>query len=365
VIDLKREIQKNKVYTQAWNIFSKLIFSKSILDKQACFLIVVENEKHISNYIKIAKYLCIKLDIMDNISDIINLVYNWIWTYIVTKDFFSLDIESKNQFEYKNIFSIKKGYNIAISELTKKLNSLEIVFNEYQNPNTFFVSGDTLNFTDKSWQLVKISFWDNEIDEIFIWEQLLDNYTFWLNKSVWLLDSNRKISDGLLEIYKSRDIFTILDNIDFYSSFDDIFVNLKEYVVFSSLWNFDTSFSLGFNDLVIHNIDELKVILENKSILKYIFTKNKKTINNFLNLNNLDDVLVFETDLNNLKSLKNDNLVLICDDNISRIFIKKRIKRTLSENMDLLMQIKPGDYIVHIDHWVWVFREIVEKELWW
>ena len=57
MIDLKREIQKNKVYTQAWNIFSKLIFAKSILDKEACFLIVVENEKHISNYIKIAKYL--------------------------------------------------------------------------------------------------------------------------------------------------------------------------------------------------------------------------------------------------------------------------------------------------------------------
>jgi len=81
--------------------------------------------------------------------------------------------------------------------------------------------------------------------------------------------------------------------------------------------------------------------LENKNIAKYIFTKNKKTINNFLNLNNLDDVVVFETDLNNIKSLKNDKLVILSDDNISRIFIKKRVKRTLSENMDLLMQIKP------------------------
>ncbi|NCO31832.1 hypothetical protein GW891_03405 [bacterium] len=81
--------------------------------------------------------------------------------------------------------------------------------------------------------------------------------------------------------------------------------------------------------------------MENKNIAKYIFTKNKKTINNFLNLNNLDDVVVFETDLNNIKSLKNDKLVILSDDNISRIFIKKRVKRTLSENMDLLMQIKP------------------------
>jgi len=33
--------------------------------------------------------------------------------------------------------------------------------------------------------------------------------------------------------------------------------------------------------------------------------------------------------------------VIICDDNISRIFVKKRIKRSLSKNLDLMMQIKP------------------------
>jgi hypothetical protein len=32
--------------------------------------------------------------------------------------------------------------------------------------------------------------------------------------------------------------------------------------------------------------------------------------------------------------------LVICDDNISRIFVKKRIKKSLSENLDLLLQIK-------------------------
>ena len=31
--------------------------------------------------------------------------------------------------------------------------------------------------------------------------------------------------------------------------------------------------------------------------------------------------------------------------------------------MDLLLQIKPGDYVVHIDHWVGIFSEIVTKEI--
>jgi hypothetical protein len=54
--------------------------------------------------------------------------------------------------------------------------------------------------------------------------------------------------------------------------------------------------------------------------------------------------------LNNLKSFKTDKIYVICDDIISKIFIRRRLKRTFSENLDLLMQIKPGDFLVHIDH---------------
>jgi hypothetical protein len=44
--------------------------------------------------------------------------------------------------------------------------------------------------------------------------------------------------------------------------------------------------------------------------------------------------------LNNLKSFRSKKIVVIADDNISRIFIKKRIKRSLSKDLDLMMQIK-------------------------
>jgi len=51
--------------------------------------------------------------------------------------------------------------------------------------------------------------------------------------------------------------------------------------------------------------------LEDKKRKKYIITKNKKTIINFLNLNNLEDVIVLETTLNNIKSAKNDDFVIV------------------------------------------------------
>jgi hypothetical protein len=52
-------------------------------------------------------------------------------------------------------------------------------------------------------------------------------------------------------------------------------------------------------------------------------------------------VKVIETDLNTLKSFQTFDSFYICDDNISRIFIKKRINRKMGKKLDLLMQIKP------------------------
>jgi hypothetical protein len=57
-------------------------------------------------------------------------------------------------------------------------------------------------------------------------------------------------------------------------------------------------------------------------------------------LNNLENIEIYETTLINLKSFRTQKSIIITDDNLSRIFIKKRIKRSLSKNLDLLMQIK-------------------------
>jgi transcription-repair coupling factor (superfamily II helicase) len=35
---------------------------------------------------------------------------------------------------------------------------------------------------------------------------------------------------------------------------------------------------------------------------------------------------------------------------MAKIFIKRRVKKKLSEDIDLLLKIQSGDYIVHIDH---------------
>ena len=365
MIDLKCKVEKNKIYNNCWSVFSKLLLAKDLLNSEKNYLIIVENEKVLNNYLKISNFLWIKLDNFDNISDFINIGFNKIWKYIVTKDFFNLVSEDKEQFEYKNTFKLDKWQTIEIPELTQKLNSLGIKFNDHQNPYTFSINWDTLNYTDKSWQLIKISFWDNEVDDIFIWDTLVDNYVFWRNQNIISLEYSKNINEFIIDVIWNTDAFILLDWLDYYSHFDKILVNTTNYLGFSALWIWKENINLWFNDLIINNVDDFKAILDDKKINKFIITKNIKTINNFVDLNNITWVKVIESKLNNLKSFRTESDIFIWDDNISRIFIKKRVKRTLSENLDLLMQIKPWDYIVHIDHGVWKFKEIIEKELAW
>jgi hypothetical protein len=92
----------------------------------------------------------------------------------------------------------------------------------------------------------------------------------------------------------------------------------------------------------LDTIDDLKHLFENKQFSnKVVYTKNIKALKNFIDYNNFDDVKIIETNLNTLKSFQTFDSFYICDDNISRIFVKKRINRKMGKKLDLLMQIKP------------------------
>ena len=359
MIKLNLKIERNKHYINYWNIFSRLLLLKKELLKGDSFLIVVENNQTLNSYLKIAKYLSINLTTLSTISDFVNFYYNKNGQYIVSQEIFNIKTDKKDQFEYHNIIKVKKSDSIDISEVTQKLSNFWYSFSEHNNRNTFNVLWDILSITNNNEQTVKISFWWDTIDNISIWNDSFEEFCIWKNT--------------LLEIWSSFNthidipswVFVILDSLDFYSSYDKVVDKLDDFIIFNSISSNNKSIDLGITDLFLEKIDDLKNILEDKKIDKYIFTKNRKTIENFIDLNNLTQVCIYETSLNNLKSFKTKDACIITDDNISRIFVKKRIKRNLSKNLDLLMKIKPWDYIVHIDHGVWVFREISEKELNW
>ncbi len=356
MLDLNIKIEKNKHYINYGSVFSRLLLLKNELEVTNSFLIVVETEKFIKSYIKTAEYLGLELNYLKTIWDYVNLFLNEYWEYIVTKEIFHLKYDNIDQFKYHNILELKVWEKIAISEITEKLNKLNYSFSDYNNKNSFKILWDTLSITDNIWNIIKISFWEDEIDSISNWK---NSYFIWNNIDLEFQTKYNNIFDI------PENILVILDSLDFYSSYDKISKELTDFIIFNSLSDNEDYIDLGITDLYLEKIDDFKNILEEKWVKKYIFTKNKKTIHNFIELNNLSWVQIFETNLLNLKSFRTKKVIVITDDNISRIFVKKRIKRSLSKDLDLMMQIKEGDYIVHIDHGIWIFKEIVEKDLWW
>lgn len=130
----------------------------------------------------------------------------------------------------------------------------------------------------------------------------------------------------------------------------------------------DNSKDLWINILWIDSLEKLSEVLKNKENTIEIYTKNVKTITNFIEYNDIIwDIEIIETSgsVRYLESFLYNSTLYICDDILSNIFIKKRSKRSLSKNIDLLLEIKPWDYIVHIDHGIWLFRSIIIKDLSW
>lgn len=82
MLNFEVALEKNKNYIKTPNILAKLILLRKHLEDEHCIVIIAENEKAIQNYIKINHYLYEqkiihkKLTILDNTSQIVDIVYN-------------------------------------------------------------------------------------------------------------------------------------------------------------------------------------------------------------------------------------------------------------------------------------------------
>ncbi len=368
-------LEKQKIYKNFWNNFSKTILLKDSFSFTN-FLLISESEKKLNNYLKISEFLKFSLFKMSNFSDFINFNFNKNSKFIISKDFFNLKLENPKNFIDKNIFKIEKWQNLSPIKLSEKLSKLNISFSDYREKNSFFISWDTLSYFDNCGKKIQISFWWDEIENIFCENKELKNYYFWLNKDFKDFSFSSKINKKLIDFCKEKESFFIFDEIDYYSFYDYFTKNFNNFSSFASIADKENIKDLWISELNLSSLKDFKEILKDEKSSKIIFTKNDTTIKNFLELNNLTkNIKVIKTKLNILKSFKKSRLkktsnwpletvnYTICDDNISKIFIRKRTKKSLSKNLDLLLQIKPGDFVVHIDHWIWIFKEIVKKEI--
>lgn len=375
MLNLNIKLENKTSYINTFSYFPKSIIIKENLNQEKTVLVICESDENIKQYEKIFSFIWININLLKNRNDLTNFIYNNEKLFFCEANIFDNEVVDSWFLESENL-SLNIGEEINMDDLIESLNSLWYKFSESYTGWSYKKLWDILTITSLNWNTqYKISFWWDKIDEISkseVFEEaptgfkMIDKIYLWNNISLKEDISNKSTTSFKNIINQNNKVFSILDSIDFTYIYEDLVSSLTNFCNFDYIWNKSLAISdLEISKSKIDNIDNLLLFLkDNKYKEKIIYTKNTSVITNFIEYNNLKNIKVFETKLNNLKSFNLNNKLIICDDIINGVFIRKRIKKSLSTDMDLLLKIKPLDYIVHIDHGIWIFKWIIEKELW-
>ncbi len=401
---LNNILKKDISYINSWNFFSKSILIKNYLKNNNLLIVIIEKQKYFYEYKNILSFLNEEIKQITNIHDYINIKKNNIWLYFILAENLNKNILSKYEIE-KDSISLNKNQNLNEEDLINLLNKFWYKFNEYEMKWSYKKIWDTITIVDFNYiYKYQISFWWDNIEDITI-----ENLSLWIKKNIKSIEkislgSNKDIfsketNNSILELIKNK--FCIIDSLDFTSYYNTLIQKLDNFCLFDLIWNKQFKIqNLWIKDLNIESLELFKNYLKSNKYNKIIYTKNIKLINDFILFNNLKNIKVYEIKINKLKSFKKDiinnktassitsnfsiipakagiynwkdainnlkwqeTIIVICDDIISNIFIKRRIKKTISQDINLLLKIKQEDYVVHIDHWIGVFKWIKKKEI--
>jgi hypothetical protein len=109
----------------------------------------------------------------------------------------------------------------------------------------------------------------------------------------------------------------------------------------------EESLSLGVSTIQIQQIDELLIYLKNNANI-CVYTKFVKTIQDFLEFHKIEGVTLEEVRTTGLESISLPSSALqevpvsiISDDILGKIFVKTRSKKSVTKNLELLLELKP------------------------
>ncbi len=364
-------MNKNISYINYGNIFSKSFFIKENL-KEKSSLLITETNKDIENYEKIMSFLNMDFRVLNTYESLNDLVFNKSWFFITSLEILENIELPKNQLKHFSI-SLEKGWDYNLNELTKKLLELKFSFSEYENSWTFRKNWDIFKIiSSDSKTKYEISFWWDTIEEIRVNSKIVENINIWKNEPLTQsLPWGREVATNLnnfLEII-SPENFIILDNLNFSKYYDILNEKIKNISSFDYIPNKNLKIiDLEITIPKIENTNELKETLTQslpwgREVATEIYTKNTKVIENFIEYNSIKNTKTREINLNILKSFKTKEKLVICDNVLAKVFTRKRVKKNLSADLDLLLKIKPWDYVVHIEHWIWIFKDIIKREI--
>ena len=288
-------------------------------------------------------------------------------------------------FEHKENLKIERWNTRKIDEIIEQLlengfeydPSLGDTFTYQKTGSILSVIGNNINI------MYQIEWFDSEIDAILMQNRIsqerkfLNEITFSKKNSQKFFHEKNDEEKYSINVEILESLPKILPEVDFYILWCDFLQEISVLQKFAIL-HFSEINTLE-NEKIwvdfpeIKNIHELIANISNNKNTPIFYTRNPKTMENFLENNSLKNITIIHSNSRKIESFefKNDNKIfknipklLIADDILWKIFVKSRKSGSVAKNLDLLISLSPGDFVVHRDRGIAKFHAIVKKQMW-
>lgn len=288
-------------------------------------------------------------------------------------------------FEHKENLKIERWKTRKIDEIIEQLlengfeydPSLGDTFTYQKTGSILSIIGNNINI------MYQIEWFDTEIDAILMQNRIsqerkfLNEITFSKKNSQKFFHEKNDEEKYSINVEILESLPKILPEVDFYILWCDflqeISVLQKFAIIHFSEINTLENEKIWVDFPEIKNIHELIANISNNKNTPIFYTRNPKTLENFLENNSLKNITIIHSNSRKIESFefKNDNKIfknipklLIADDILWKIFVKSRKSGSVAKNLDLLISLSPGDFVVHRDHGIAKFHAIVKKQMW-
>lgn len=362
-------LQQHTIYTASGNSFSRA-FLLAENCKNGKNLLVFDTKKEAEAFAKILSFVA-KEEVFSvfDLARTVDFFARESGWFVTTKELFEVAINWKHYVE-KNSFFLERNGEVPPEKCIENLIDAGYAHSPHlSKAGSYKKDGDTLSirlpFEEK---VIALNFFDTVLDEIFLFDM---HGQFLMKKdSIRLpsiLDKRAFEEVETRPISFNTELFLFLKNtqvifvdLDFWEPLHEVSNMCQKSLIFAGSTPLK-SLDIGIKEPKIQSLQELEALVKNFGESVHFYTKHTKALRNFLEYNNLSSGKIEEVQIGGLDSFAIGDEYFIADDILGDIFIRNRTKKSIAKNLDLLLEIRQNDFVVHRDHGVGIFREIVEK----
>lgn len=372
-----------KIYTKTENATARLFLLEELLSENIPTIIITDSPifESLCRYFT-GEILPKNMTFPDQIGQLLRAIESEEKTIFAHTDIFRSAGNLHHIQKTQNIRFVR-GEIISPEDAIKRLLDAGYSHDAFEeNPHSYHREGGTIKIREKNpLSVFEIEWFDREIDSILHFQKntlerkFLDSLTLSTHKNEE--NSSEKIEEKSINIallseisQQWKDYRIILVGADFLP--EKSFFLEKSDIHLSEL-NSTHGEEIGAEKINIQHIDEILPFLQTQkknTIPVKIFTRYHEALTNFLENNGETMAEIFPTESRKIESfiMKNEHeklqkMAVLSDDIIGKIFVKKRKSQSIAKNLDLLISLLPGDYVVHRDHGIGLFVAMVKKKL--